>query len=136
LGDKNILVIFNSTYDLLTNADAAIVASGTATLETALFNVPQVVVYKGNNISITIARMVVKIKYISLVNLIMDTPVVKELIQQDCTPQSITAELGRIVNNADYRAGMLNNYDELHRRMGKPGASAKAASLIIKYTTE
>ena len=133
LGDKNIPVIFNSTYDLLTNANAAIVASGTATLETALFNVPQVVVYKGNNISITIARMVVKIKYISLVNLIMDAQVVKELIQQDCNPQSITAELDSIVNDADYRAGMLNNYHELHQRMGKPGASAKAAGLIIKY---
>jgi len=136
LGDKNIPVIFNSTYDLLTNADAAIVASGTATLETSLFNVSQVVVYKGNNISITIARMVVKIKYISLVNLIMDAPVVKELIQQDCNPQSITAELDRIVNNSNYRTTMLNNYDELHKRMGKPGASAKAASLIIKYTAK
>lgn len=136
LGDKNIPVIFNSTYDLLTNADAAIVASGTATLETALFNVPQVVVYKGNNISITIARMVVKIKYISLVNLIMDAPVVKELIQQDCNPQSITAELDKIVNNIGYRTAMLNNYDGLHQRMGKPGASAKAASLIIKYASK
>lgn len=136
LGDKEIAVIFNSTYDLLTNADAAVVASGTATLETALFNVPQVVVYKGNNISITIARMVVKIKYISLVNLIMDAPVVKELIQQDCNSQSIIAELDRMVNDGDYRTAMLNNYHELQRRMGKPGASAKAASLVIKYASK
>jgi len=133
LGDKNIPVIFNSTYDLLTHADAAIVASGTATLESALFNVPQVVVYKGNNISITIARMVVKIKYISLVNLIMDAPVVKELIQQDCNPQAITAEVENLVNDGDYRTTMLNNYDKLDERMGSPGASAKAAALIIKY---
>src|SRR6201999_494253 len=120
LGEKNIPVVFNSTYDLLNNADAAIVASGTATLEAALFNVPQVVVYKGNNISITIARMVVKIKYISLVNLIMDAPVVKELIQQDCNQASITAELDKIVNNSDYRDTMLKNYDKLDERMGKP----------------
>jgi lipid-A-disaccharide synthase len=82
---KAIPVIFNATYDILANAQAAVVASGTATLETALFNVPQVVVYKGNVVTIAIARMLVKIKFISLVNLIMDKLVVKELIQQDCT---------------------------------------------------
>lgn len=136
LSDAAIPVIFNATYDLLKNADAAIVASGTATLETALFNVPQVVVYKGNNISITIARMVVKIKYISLVNLIMDKLVVKELIQQDCNTQSISAELDMVINNKDYRTTMLANYDELDVRMGKPGASAKAATLIIKYAAK
>jgi len=136
LDDRSISILFNSTYDLLTNADAAIVASGTATLEAALFNVPQVVVYKGNNISITIARMVVKIKFISLVNLIMDSLVVKELIQQDCNPQSITTELDMIINNSDYRTTMLNNYDSLDERMGSPGASAKAAGLIIKYAAK
>jgi lipid-A-disaccharide synthase len=136
LGDKNIPVLFNATYDLLINADAAIVASGTATLETALFNVPQVVVYKGSSISIAIARMVVKIKFISLVNLIMDAPIVKELIQQDCNPQSIATELDSLVNNADYRTAMLDNYDRLDERMGKPGASAKAAELIIKYASK
>jgi len=136
LGEKKIPVVFNATYDLLTNADAAIVASGTATLETALFNVPQVVVYKGNPISIGIARMLVKIKFISLVNLIMDKLVVKELIQQDCTPQTIAAELNLIVNNKDYRDTMLNNYDELDVRMGQPGASAKTAALIIKYAAK
>jgi lipid-A-disaccharide synthase len=135
LGDKNIPVVFNATYDLLNNADAAIVASGTATLEAALFNVPQVVVYKGNTVSITIARMVVKIKFISLVNLIMDSGVVKELIQQDYNPQNIAAEVDRIVNNKDYRAAMLHNYDKLDERMGKPGASAKTAELIVKYAT-
>ena len=133
LADKNIPVVFNSTYDLLKHADAAIVASGTATLETALFHVPQVVVYKGNNISITIARMVVKIRFISLVNLIMDKMVVKELIQQDCSPQNISAELNLIINNKDYRSTMLSNYTQLDERMGQPGASAKTADLILKY---
>jgi lipid-A-disaccharide synthase len=136
LGGKDIPVVFNATYDLLANADAAIVASGTATLETALFNVPQVVVYKGNPISITIARMLVTIKFISLVNLIMDAPVVKELIQQDCSPKSIAAELDLIINNQTYRDTMLHNYDELDIRMGHPGASAKTAALIIKYAAK
>lgn len=136
LDGKNIPVLFNATYDLLTNSEAAIVASGTATLEAALFNIPQVVVYKGNNISISIARMVVKIKYISLVNLIMNIPVVKELIQQDCNGQNIGAELNLIINDKSYRNSMLNNYDKLDKRMGKPGASAKAAALIIKYASK
>jgi lipid-A-disaccharide synthase len=133
---KNVPVIFNATYDLLTNAEAAIIASGTATLETALFNVPQVVVYMGHPISITIARLVVKIKFISLVNLIMDKRVVKELIQQDCNPESITAELDKIIDNKNYRTRMLADYDELDVKMGKPGASAKTAELIIKYASK
>src|SRR6202012_1434122 len=101
--DSGIKVLFNSTYDLLNNAYAAIVASGTANLETALFNVPQIVVYKGNSISITIARAMIRIRFISLVNLIMDDGVVKELIQGDCNPKSITDELDLIMNNKDYR---------------------------------
>jgi lipid-A-disaccharide synthase len=130
----DIPVVFNATYDLLNVAKAAVVASGTATLETALFDVPQVVVYKGHPISIVIGRMVVKIKFISLVNLIMDALVVKELIQQDCSPQNIASELDLILNDKNYRIKMLSNYDELDKRMGKPGASAKTAELIIKYT--
>ena len=136
LGDKNIPVVFNSTYDLLSNADAAIVASGTATLETALFHVPEVVVYKGSAISISIARLVIKIKYISLVNLIMDALVVKELIQQDCSPQSISAELNKLVNDKAYRSQMLSNYSELDKRMGKAGASARTAKLIVQYAAK
>ena len=136
LGDKNIPVLFNVTYDLLNNAKAALVASGTATLETALFNVPQVVVYMGHPVSITIARIVIRTKFISLVNLIMDSMVVKELIQQDCSPQNIYAELGLIINNAGYRQKMLENYDKLDEKMGKPGASEKTADLIIKYVAK
>jgi len=136
LGDKNIPVLFNATYHLLSNAKAALVASGTATLETALFNVPQVVVYMGHPASITIARIVIKTKFISLVNLIMDGMVVKELIQQDCSPQNIYTELDLIINNADYRKKMLENYDKLDEKMGKPGASAKTAGLIVKYAGE
>ena len=129
-------VIFNATYDLLNNADAAVVASGTATLETALFNVPQLVVYKGNTISIAIARVVVTIKFISLVNLIMDKLVIKELIQKDCTPETIFAELDLLLNNAIYRSQMLANYDLLDEKMGDAGASEKTAKLIIKYAAK
>ena len=134
--DTGIKVVFNSTYDLLNNAHAAIVASGTATLETALFSVPQIVVYKGNPISINIARALVKIRFISLVNLIMDDGVVKELIQQECNPQKINEELDLILNDKAYREKMLNNYKELHVRMGKPGASEKTAGLITQYASK
>jgi lipid-A-disaccharide synthase len=133
LGDKNIPVIFNATYDILNHAYAAVVASGTATLETALFNVPQVVVYKGNALTIAIARIVVKLEFISLVNLIMAKSVVKELIQEDCTSSKISEQLDLIVNDETYRENMLDNYDQLDERMGQPGASAKTAELIIKY---
>lgn len=133
LGGQNIPIVFNATYDLLSHADAAIVASGTAMLETALFNVPQVVVYKGGAISIAIARFVIAVKYISLVNLIMDKLVVKELIQEDCNPQQIGAELDLLINDTGYHNTMLSNYDELDKRMGQPGASAKTAGLIWGY---
>ncbi|GAA4319439.1 lipid-A-disaccharide synthase [Mucilaginibacter gynuensis] len=135
LNGNDIPVVFGATYDLLSHAEAAVVASGTATLETALFNVPQVVVYKGNAITIGIGRMVIKIKYISLVNLIMDKLVVKELIQQDCTPQKIGEELNRMINDATYRQNMLADYDVLDEKMGTPGASDKTAALIVKYST-
>lgn len=134
LNGAEIPVVFNGTYDLLNHAHAAIVASGTATLETALFNVPQVVVYKGGKLTIAIARMLVKLKFISLVNLIMDKAVVKELIQEECTANKISEELKLIVNDATYRQNMLDNYDGLDVRMGQPGASAKTAGLIVKYT--
>lgn len=133
---QKIPVVFNATYDLLSHASAAIVASGTATLETALFDVPQVVVYKGHPISITIARAVVKIKFISLVNLIMDKLVVKELIQQDCTTEKISGELDAILNDKSYREAMLANYNELDAKMGQPGASAKTAELIMRYASK
>ena len=133
IGEKRIPVVFNSTYDILTVAEAGIIASGTAVLETALFDVPQVVVYKGSNISVGIARMVVKIRFISLVNLIMDKLVVKELIQNDCNPQTIGAELDDILKDQTYRQQMLDNYTLLDQKMGKPGASARTAELILSY---
>jgi lipid-A-disaccharide synthase len=136
LGGKDIPVLFNSTYDILKNAEAAVVTSGTATLETALFHVPQVVVYKSSPVSIFIGRLVIKIRFISLVNLIMDSLVVKELIQDDCSPQSISTELDKLLNDSSYRGTMLENYNKLDDRMGEPGASAHTAALIVKYTAK
>jgi len=131
-GQKKVHLLFNNTYNLLNVAHAAIVASGTATLETALFEVPQVVVYKGGTISIAIARMLVKIKFISLVNLIVNRKIVTELIQEDCNPQRLNQELVQILDG-EGRNEMLRNYQELLGLMGKPGASAKTARLIYSY---
>lgn len=133
LGDRKIPVIFNATYNLLLHSKAAIVTSGTATLETALLRTPQVVVYKGNPVSIAIARMLVNIKYISLVNLVMNEPIVKELIQEDCNSNKIAEELDRILHDVLYRKGMQVNYDELKERMATPGASGRTAALMLKY---
>ena len=130
IGDKKVSLVFDQTYDLLQRATAAVVASGTATLETALFKVPQVVVYKGGRISIAIARMVVKIRFISLVNLIMDKKVVDELIQEDCNPAKVYSCLYPLLAG-EGRALQLQDYQALSVKMGKPGASEKAAQLII-----
>jgi lipid-A-disaccharide synthase len=133
IGTRNIQVIFNETYNLLLHSAGAVVASGTATLEAALLKVPQVVVYKGNALSIAIARLVIKIQYISLVNLIMDDQVMKELIQDDCNPEKIEAELNLILHDPLYRTRMLINYDELALKMGTSGASSRAAKLMTEY---
>jgi lipid-A-disaccharide synthase len=131
-GGKKVKLLFNHTYNLLYHAHAAIVASGTATLETALFKVPQVVVYKGGAISIAIARLLVKIKFISLVNLIANKKIVTELIQEDCNTQKVNKELNVIMEGSG-RDTMLKHYDELLLLMGQPGASAKTARLIATY---
>lgn len=132
IGAKNVKLVFGQTYDLLNVASAAVVASGTAVLETAIFKVPQVVVYRGGAITIAIARMLVKIRFISLVNLIMDREVVIELIQQDCNTFSITENLVGLLNGPR-RMQMLEDYAELATIMGKPGASARTARLIIAW---
>lgn len=132
LEGREIPVVFNSTYNLLLNSAAAVVTSGTATLETALLKIPQVVVYKGNPVSVSIARLLVKIRFISLVNLVMDSPVVKELIQEDCNSSKIVGELDLLLNDHIYRIAMLVNYDELAVKMGDPGASGRAARLILE----
>ncbi len=127
-----ITIIFGQTYNLLSFSELAVVTSGTATLETALFSVPQVVCYKGSFISYVIARTLIKIKYISLVNLIMDKMVVKELIQQDCTSDNIRKEISLLIENQEYRDKMIANYGEMRLLLGQGGASQKVANSLLK----
>lgn len=131
LKGKNIKFISNKTYDLLSNAHAALVTSGTATLETALFKVPEVVCYKGGWISYQIAKRIITLKYISLVNLIMDEEVVTELIQNECNPKRIKTELHKILEGNE-RKKLLQKYNELEQKLGGIGASEKTAKLIVE----
>ncbi len=128
---KNIKFVANKTYDLLDNSYAALVTSGTATLETALFKVPEVVCYKGSWVSYQIAKRIITLKYISLVNLIMDEEVVKELIQNQCNKKRIKTELNKILDS-NYRKILLEKYDVLEQRLGGIGASKKTAMLIVE----
>ena len=131
---QNVSTVRNQTYDLLMNASAALVTSGTATLETALFGVPEIVCYKGSAISYQIAKRLVKIKYISLVNLIMDKLVVTELIQYQLTSENLVKELSALLNNADRKAILEKDYFDLKAILSAGGhASAKAAKSIVEY---
>lgn len=125
------IVSSEGTYSLLERSKAALVGSGTATLETALMKVPQVVCYKGNAISVAIARKLIHVPYISLVNLILDRPAVKELIQGELNPKSIVSELRMILEEGESRNKMLQDYDELWSKLGSGGASELAAKLIV-----
>ncbi|GAC1420736.1 MAG: lipid-A-disaccharide synthase [Flavisolibacter sp.] len=128
-----ITTVENNTYDLLSLATAALVTSGTATLETALFGVPQVVCYKGSPISYQIAKHLIKIKYISLVNLILDKPVVAELIQNNLTTKNLVQELHKILKGGIRREQMLIDYKTLEYLLKKQGnASARAAKSIVE----
>lgn len=131
IGNENVQLVFNKTYQLLQVASAALVTSGTATLETALFYVPEVVCYKGNKISYLIAKNLIKVKYISLVNLIMDKPVVKELIQNDLTPENVEAELKLLLTNHKVQRQLLDDYEDLRYKLGNAGASNNAATVIF-----
>ena len=132
LGQHGIKVLFGQTYELMTFAKAGIIKSGTSTLESALLRLPQVVCYKGGGLSFAIGKRLVNVKYISLVNLIMDKPVVKELIQTDLTSANISAELERLLHDEFYREEMLKEYDELIRQLGGGGASRRIAEYIVK----
>lgn len=132
-GMDNVTVIYDRTYPLLSVAHAAVVCSGTATLETALFNVPQVVCYQANAISAGIARILIgnKIKYISLVNLIADAPIVTELIQDQVTDSNIEREFRRIATDAECRERILQGYSQVRSILGNEGASDRTADEII-----
>ena len=129
--ETNVKVVFGETYNLLSTAHFALVTSGTATLETALFEVPQVVCYKGSWISYQIARRLIKVRYISLVNLILDREVVKELIQTECTSLNMSLEL-RKIEKGEARVAMINEYKSLIRGLGGAGASERTAKHMLK----
>lgn len=129
---ENLRVVMNATYPLLQSAHAAIVTSGTATLETALFGVPQVVVYKGNWLAYRIAKWMIanRIKYISLVNLVMDAPIVPELIQHDFNPENLAGNLAKIVEGPE-RVKQVASLQKLRSKLGSGGAAGRAAKAIV-----
>jgi lipid-A-disaccharide synthase len=129
--DDQVKLVVNRTYDLFRVSDAALVASGTATLEAALFNVPEVVCYKANPISFSIAKFVTNIKYISLVNLIMDKAVLKELIQNDFNFQNLEKELRDIIEG-EKRNTIFGEFQKLREILGGGGASKSIANIIYK----
>jgi len=134
---SNVSYVADKTYDLLLQSKAALVTSGTATLETALFGVPQVVCYKGSYLSYQIGKRLVNVKYISLVNLIMDKLVVKELIQNDLTVGNLEKELGELLNNDERINKIKEDYNSLKRLLTADGhASAKAAAAVIRFLNE
>ncbi|MCX6217116.1 lipid-A-disaccharide synthase [Spirosoma sp.] len=131
----HVICVSDAAYDLLHIATAALVTSGTATLETALLNIPQVVCYKTTGISYAIAKNLIAVPFISLVNLIANREVVKELIQNDLTPVRITAELQRILPGEVGRDTQLADYAEVQQKMGGPGASQRAGQLMVAELT-
>lgn len=131
IGAVPVIMITDMTYEILYLAHAALIKSGTATLETALIGVPQVVCFKGNFFSMLFGWIVIKVKYISLVNLIMDTEVIKELIQYDLTENNLLKELKAIVQGGDKREKMLNDYELLRKKLGPAGASSRIALEMV-----
>ena len=131
-GASGIKVVYDATCPLLKYADAAVVASGTASLETAIIGTPQVVCYGMNPLSFHIAMAILKVKYISLANLILDKLIFKELLQEKCTPEAIAAELEQLACNAACRSAMQQDYNDVRARLGAPGAAERYAEHIIK----
>ncbi len=130
---NGIRFVFDQTFDLLTHAKAALVTSGTATLETALFDVPQIVCYRTSVLSYAIGKMVIKVPFISLVNLIAGRAVVKEFIQNDFNARNLLDELRLLLTDEAYMARMKAGYAELRQKLGQQQAAKKTAGLMIKY---
>lgn len=133
--DCNIPIVFGQTYNLLKFSRAALVTSGTATLETALFGVPEAVLYRisAPDFLYRIGRKLLKVKWISLANLIVGREIIRELVQMDCNPRTIADELRKILDDRQYYADFQRNYAELRQRMGSAGASQRAAQAVIKF---
>ena len=126
-----IKILKGETYKLLSISEAALVTSGTATLETALFDVPEVVCYKGSAISYAIGKRLIKVPYIALVNLIMNQPIVKELIQDELTPENIKSALENILPDGAARKDMIAHYKQLQDLLRAGGAASEKAATII-----
>ncbi len=137
INNSDVKVVFSQTYELLQQAQAAIVTSGTATLETGLLECPQVVTYKmrASRLMSLLSKVVLKVPYVSLVNLVLDKEAVKELILTQYSPKAMEEELKLLLTNTPRRKEMLKDYEELKRRMGIPGASEKTAKLIMENLT-
>jgi len=133
LSNGKATMIYEATYDLLHVSEAALVTSGTATLETALLNIPEVVCYKTSAFSYAVARRLIRVRFISLVNLIMDKEVVRELIQDDLTEEKLVEELKSIISGGNKRDIQLKGYAKLHQLVGGEGASERAGGLMVKY---
>ena len=135
--DCNIPIVFGQTYNLLKFSRAALVTSGTATLETALFGVPEAVLYRisAPDFLYRIGRKLLKVKWISLANLIVGREIIRELVQMDCNPRTIADELRKILDDKQYDAEFQRNYAELRQRMGSAGASKRAAQAVIKFVS-
>ncbi|MCE7071229.1 lipid-A-disaccharide synthase [Dyadobacter sp. CY327] len=129
----NAIIVYESTYDLLNIADAALVTSGTATLETALFSVPEVVCYKTSTFSYAIAKRLIRVPYISLVNLILEKEAVRELIQDDLNENQLVSELKKILPGGAEHQHQMQDYKTLQNTVGGPGASGRAGGLIVGY---
>lgn len=125
-------ILSGETYSILRHAEAAIVSSGTASLEAALLKTPQVVCYGGNEITYQIAKRLVKLTYVSLANLIMNRGLFKELLQHDCTPEQITREMQQLLHNQPYREKMIADYEEVRRILGGKGASEQVAAAMLE----
>lgn len=132
IGKASVELVTDGTYALLQEAKAALVTSGTATLETALVGTPLAVCYGGGAVNVWLAKRFIQVKFISLVNLIMGREVVRELIQKDLSPRELRKELDRLLNDGDYRERMLHDLSELRAVLGGPGASAETARQMWK----
>jgi lipid-A-disaccharide synthase len=130
--NESIKIVTDQTYDLLSKSTAALVTSGTATLETALFGIPQVVCYKTSELSYKIAKLVIKVPYISLVNLVAQKEVVKELIQDELTIENLSIELNKILKDTDFRNKQIIDYKQVKESLGDVGASEQTGRRIVE----
>ncbi|MFC2089190.1 lipid-A-disaccharide synthase [Bacteroidota bacterium] len=135
LDNSGVDIVYNETYLLLSKAQAAVVTSGTATLETALLNIPQIVIYKTGGFTFVLGRIFVRFKFFSLVNLLLDRELIKEFLQYNLA-EKIRFELDRILKDNDYRSSILQGYEDISGLVGKPGVSDRLANEMLKLLTE